>query len=195
LAVAAAAAVLIGGTAIYRQASTPQQSGAAVASDNFSAQASEAAPIVPGSAISDSTATANTRVIDGSAVAASKDTIATAIGAALANLNQSASGAAAQGTGTAQGTGAAVVPAPISQSSEAAIVSSTAGSPWADCLVKVDGGSAGGLTAVVTGITYQGRTADVLVRTVDANHLDIWVIAIGCTGAKTDLLDHEVVVV
>jgi hypothetical protein len=60
-------------------------------------------------------------------------------------------------------------------------------------LAAIAGVSGAGPSAVITGITYQGQQADVLVRNTDATHVEVWVIAIGCSAAKTDLLDHEVI--
>ena len=197
LAIAAAAAVLIGGTAVYRQAITTNQTGSSVASDSFTTQASESAPMTP--AVSSALGTADaeaTRVIDGSAVTASKDTVGPSITAVLTAINAIGSGTTEGGTagGSANvGNTASSVNQPASAPTGS--VEGLKTQPWSDCLAAIAGGSGAGPSAVITGITYQARPADVLVRNTDATHVEVWVIAVGCSAAKTDLLDHEVIAV
>jgi hypothetical protein len=175
LAVAAAAAVLLGGTAVYRQANTTNQTGSTVASDSFTAQTTQATPLAPvPTAALQTTSTADasaTRVIDGSGVTASKDSVGTSITAVLSSIN------AAEAMNQ---------PVPVATPSLAQPRA------WSDCLSAVAGLPKADLSDVVTGISYQGRPADVLVRRVDSTHIEVWVIALGCTTSKTDLLDHEV---
>jgi hypothetical protein len=193
LAIAAAAAVLIGGTAVYRQATTTEQTGSSVASSET--QASESAPITPTVSTALGTAdAAATRVIDGSAVTTSKDTVGSSITAVLTAINANGGGTAAGGSAGGSAnvgsvTTSIVQPVPTPTSS----VEGLKTQPWSDCLAAIAGVSGAGPSAVITGITYQGQQADVLVRNTDATHVEVWVIAIGCSAAKTDLLDHEVI--
>ena len=62
---------------------------------------------------------------------------------------------------------------------------------WADCLTAL-GVAQADPTAVIEGVTYEGHTADVIVRATGSSDIDVWVVATGCSGTNTELLDHEV---
>jgi hypothetical protein len=61
--------------------------------------------------------------------------------------------------------------------------------------MAIAGATAGPVDSVITGIVFEGRNADILIRRVPGNehNLDLWVVAAGCTSVKSVVLDHQVI--
>jgi hypothetical protein len=180
IAIAATAAMLLGGTALYRQVtSSDSNSGSAVAANGYTAPLSPLASdsLAGGTASTQVTTSARPDAVDiinGSAVALSKGSVVGPVSSALK----------------------AAVPPPVpttamADSSKSSTTELSTARNWSDCLVAL-GVTPAEPTAVITGVTFEGQTADVLVRTSTSSGVDIWVVASGCSRTSTRLLDHEI---
>jgi len=222
LAVAAAALVFIGGASIFRQATSTDgsQPGSSVAAGNTATESTSA--LSPESSLAlanpDPQQTAsNGQIIVATDQVLTRTTVASGVSALLATSAQkepapadyvpatSAVNSAGTGAGAGGAAGSSAGGMDVSStenSTSAAPVSgpaptqSFAGSPaWNDCLVAIAGANAGPVDSVITGIVFEGRNADILIRPVpgDEHHLDLWVVAAGCTSVKSVVLDHQVI--
>ena len=190
IAIAATAAMLLGGTALYRQVtSSDSNSGSAVAANGYTAPLSPLASdsLAAGTASTPVTTSARPDAVDiinGSAVALSKGSVVGPVSSAL-----KAAVPPPVPTKTA-------VPLPVpttamADSSTSSTTELSTARNWSDCLVAL-GVTPAEPTAVITGVTFEGQTADVLVRTSTSSGVDIWVVASGCSRTSTRLLDHEI---
>jgi hypothetical protein len=222
LAVAAASLVFIGGASIFRQATSTDgsQPGSSVAAGNTATESTSA--LSPESSLAlanpDPQQTAsNGQIIVATDQVLTRTTVASGVSALLATSAQkepapaenvpatSAVNSAGTGAGAGGAAGSSAGGMDVSStenSTSAAPVSgpapteSFAGNPaWNDCLVAIAGANAGPVDSVITGIVFEGRNADILIRPVpgDEHHLDLWVVAAGCTSVKSVVLDHQVI--
>lgn len=105
----------------------------------------------------------------------SDSTPKSASGSAVAPLPTSSGALSNSGTGTSTGTTAAG--------------SLLAGTSLAACLIQLTGTTTSGAVAVDRG-TFEGKPADVVVVPTDGDptHLDVWVLAPGCTRTEAQVL-------
>jgi hypothetical protein len=177
-AVAATAALLVGGTALYRQSVVSSAPGSAVASDSYAAPNAESVSGVTGAlgaapTVAQVTSGAQPRVVGGDGQPLSKASLASEVTGLLAERSSS------------PGSSAGMAAADSTTSSK-----STA---WADCLSVIPGAAGRIVTAVIQDVRYAGQSADVLVTSPDSAHLEIWIITAGCSSSSTTVLDHELI--
>ena len=122
-----------------------------------------------------------------------------AVDGPAASTGGGAGGSAGGSTGSSSGamgvastagtTSTALIPAPKPTRSPAP------GPPWNDCLAAITGARSNPVQSVITGVVFEGRSADILVRPVmgDPQHLDLWVVEVGCTSIQSVVLDHQVI--
>lgn len=191
LAVAAAAVAVVGAGTLFAQSMSTAPGGTTnVANGPINAENSQSA--AQGQAPTD------TKVLAQADRSISKATVGTEVTALLAAAQPDNLGAAGTSAGGSAGGSAGSSVPPLLPSGSA--VSSSAGvldaaSPWSDCLIAVTGSASTPAKAVITGIVYEGQSADIIVRAVsgDTAHLDVWVVAAGCSRSQARVLHHEVI--